>query len=437
MAGVDERLEAALTRSAPMAVLGVRTDGRVVYANPAVTDVVGFAPEELVGTNLIDYLHPDDAERAVLTLSWGDADGPRATGTTGFRTRTKSGDYVDVETTGSQLVFEDEDHLAVYVRRAEPQNVAEAILAVVASGSSRVESLTAALASVSWAELGSHIAIAWPEDGAMQQVDTGLQPALTGVETSGAGNPWGDCLRTRAPVRRCIDDVDRATAAAAARAGLAEIWVQPVTWSDVEAPALVTIWAQGGARMPELHGYGMRMACNFTELVLRFTARTRLQEELATHDALTGLVNRRAFLERVAETSGGGVVLYCDLDRFKPVNDELGHAAGDLLLRAAGERIGDCLRSSDVVARLGGDEFAVLCDRASPASAMSIARRIIAAFRQPFLLDDRSVSVGITIGVAHGSGTLTDEVIDRADRALRAAKAGRRTAVVADWERSD
>jgi diguanylate cyclase (GGDEF)-like protein len=120
-------------------------------------------------------------------------------------------------------------------------------------------------------------------------------------------------------------------------------------------------------------------------------------------------------------------VLYCDLDRFKPVNDTLGHAAGDEVLRATAERIASCVRSHDLVARLGGDEFAVLCEGASPVDATEVADRIQAALDRPVIVDGSAVTVGVSIGIAHSRGPLDEALVDAADGALAEAKAAGRS----------
>jgi len=98
-------------------------------------------------------------------------------------------------------------------------------------------------------------------------------------------------------------------------------------------------------------------------------------------------------------------VLLCDLDAFKPVNDEHGHAAGDAVLRAVAHRIRGAVRPADTVARIGGDEFVVLCeDLEGPDAADTIARRIRGAMAEPFDLGRARVRVGISVGTAVGEG---------------------------------
>ncbi|HEV2360528.1 MAG TPA: GGDEF domain-containing protein, partial [Acidimicrobiales bacterium] len=149
----------------------------------------------------------------------------------------------------------------------------------------------------------------------------------------------------------------------------------------------------------------------------------------ANKDALTGLVNRRVFFEEINSIRHSGAVLYCDLDHFKPINDELGHATGDRVLQIIASRILACVRSADLVGRLGGDEFAVLCERATRESAKVVAERIRAAISAPIELDGRMLSVGVTIGIAHSDEALTADSVEDADRALRAGKAEGRLAI--------
>jgi len=127
----------------------------------------------------------------------------------------------------------------------------------------------------------------------------------------------------------------------------------------------------------------------------------------ATHDALTGLPNRVLFLDRLDDAllrpSSDVSVLFCDLDDFKPVNDELGHAAGDILLTVVADRLLACVRDTDTVARLGGDEFAIVLENC--ADAEEIADRIVASMDQDTQVLGRTVNTSISVGVAHHRGT--------------------------------
>ncbi|KAA5610421.1 bifunctional diguanylate cyclase/phosphodiesterase [Rhodovastum atsumiense] len=153
---------------------------------------------------------------------------------------------------------------------------------------------------------------------------------------------------------------------------------------------------------------------------------------LAHHDILTGLPNRGLFRERLdralarARRGRGCAVQLIDLDRFKEVNDTLGHPVGDALLRAVTERLRAVLRETDTLARLGGDEFAVIeTDVDLPQDATALARRIIEAIGQPFEVDGHQVCIGASVGiaVAPSDGLEPDALIKGADMALYRAKA--------------
>ena len=164
---------------------------------------------------------------------------------------------------------------------------------------------------------------------------------------------------------------------------------------------------------------------------------------LATHDGLTGLPNRAALTEELGravarhERSGEGLaVLFCDLDGFKPVNDQRGHAGGDVVLSEIAVRLGRAVSAGHFVARLGGDEFVVLCERAGPGDGevRTLADRLHAEVAQPFALDPDLPQIGLSIGVAHlgpGKVSSADALLLLADQAMYEAKAagGRRTTV--------
>jgi diguanylate cyclase (GGDEF)-like protein/PAS domain S-box-containing protein len=156
-----------------------------------------------------------------------------------------------------------------------------------------------------------------------------------------------------------------------------------------------------------------------------------LREQLrdqATQDALTGLANRRLLYQRLTDELHSPdrpvAVLYVDLDRFKPVNDRLGHEAGDALLRHAAERLRRCLRPADLLARVGGDEFVIVAPDIRPEDADGLARRVVDTLAAPFALaGDPEIRIGASVGVGFGwAPDLPDEVIKRADQAMYRAK---------------
>jgi len=152
----------------------------------------------------------------------------------------------------------------------------------------------------------------------------------------------------------------------------------------------------------------------------------------ASYDALTGLPNRSLLHDRLQQALAKAVreqgmlaVLFLDLDGFKPVNDRLGHLAGDQLLMAVAERLHGCVRESDTVARLGGDEFViVLPDVAAPEDAAIVAGKVVQSLQEPFELEKATAQIGTSIGIAlfPENGTTSEDLIAAADRAMYLAK---------------
>jgi diguanylate cyclase (GGDEF)-like protein len=148
----------------------------------------------------------------------------------------------------------------------------------------------------------------------------------------------------------------------------------------------------------------------------------------AVHDGLTGLASRGLFLERMTEHLSTGVpaaLLFIDLDRFKAVNDTLGHAAGDQLLSVTAERIKAELRSTDLPGRLGGDEFAVMLPEVTGIDeCVTVARRVVRALGDPIVIAGHRVAVNASIGIALSSPYDADpaDLMRRADIAMYQAK---------------
>jgi diguanylate cyclase (GGDEF)-like protein/PAS domain S-box-containing protein len=165
------------------------------------------------------------------------------------------------------------------------------------------------------------------------------------------------------------------------------------------------------------------------------TERKRTEEELAykaTHDLLTGLPNRMLFKDRFSVAMAQAqrmhkklAVIFLDLDRFKEVNDTMGHDAGDRLLNAVGNRLTDLLRKTDTVARMGGDEFLLLLANVDQAEdVITISQTVQDVLRQPFIVNGQEVSISTSIGIAiyPDDGVDVDTLVSRADKAMYDSK---------------
>ena len=173
---------------------------------------------------------------------------------------------------------------------------------------------------------------------------------------------------------------------------------------------------------------------SFRDITAQLEAHRRI-ERLSHTDPLTGLPNRRLLTDRIehalAMTQRDGTpfaVLFLDLDRFKHINDSLGHQFGDRVLTDVSERIESCLRQIDTVARLGGDEFVMLLHQTDAAGAEATARRVMEAMARPFVQGGLSFTVTCSIGIAlcPHDGESLDELLRHADKAMYSVKEGGR-----------
>jgi len=252
-----------------------------------------------------------------------------------------------------------------------------------------------------------------------------------------AGGTRGDIVSTVAELLTLVhpDDLE-----AARRASLETMkGLRPVAVAEYRVRAGADGWrwlltrGRVTARDPDT-GRALRMVGTNVDI----TDRKRMEEALqsvANTDPLTGLANRVALADRIRlaiarsrRNSTAFALLYLDIDRFKQVNDSLGHSTGDKLLVQFAMRLRACVRASDSVARLGGDEFIVLLeDLKDRDAALRIADKILAETRAPVRIDAREVAVTTSIGIAYWAGDETgEELLQRADAALYEAKrAGR------------
>ncbi len=235
--------------------------------------------------------------------------------------------------------------------------------------------------------------------------------------------------------------LDRAGTIAWANAAARRLASRPLVGRSLQECDLLTDPSELGLRTDaprwaggRLHGWtdtplaGGRLLVTGTDHTQRHEASEDLRVAAAT-DPLTGLPNRAgllATLERALQGEQSVVVLFCDLDGFKAVNDEHGHATGDALLRAVADRLAQGVRGGDVVGRLGGDEFVVISPGLSPEDAPRMVQRLVANVAQPLVLPEGVFCVGVSIGLAAGRpGTDVSDLLAQADGEMYRRKSWR------------
>jgi diguanylate cyclase (GGDEF)-like protein/PAS domain S-box-containing protein len=201
-------------------------------------------------------------------------------------------------------------------------------------------------------------------------------------------------------------------------------------WDRHKDGAIFPKWANLSAVKND-YGVVTHYISTFSDISERVAAEERIRQ-LAFYDTLTGLPNRSTLYSLMEQAliiasrqNLSGALMFIDLDRFKYVNDTLGHGAGDQLIQRVATRFKTCLRASDVVARLGGDEFVVaLVDIAKPADVAIVAQKILAIFASPFLIDGHEISISASIGISvyPTDGNTVEDLLKHADIAMYRAK---------------
>ena len=391
----------------------VQNDGTFSYVSPSVPHLVGFAPEELLGQHCLDFLHPEDLE-LVLPKLQALLNGPNIEMSVIYRHKRKDGGYVYLETVARSLENRGgqiELHCASRdvsgriqsekaLREAEEkyrsifENAIEGIFRTTPEG--RYLDANPALAKIYGYESDDDLKSALADIGKQLYLDEGKRDEFVAEMTRN-----DRVANFEAQIRRKDGSV---------------------------------IWISENARAVRDENGELLY---YEGTVEDITPRKQAEEQLvfdALHDRLTGLANRALFTDRLAQAFGRlkrhpdqlFATLFLDFDRFKNINDSMGHHAGDKLLIALAGRLQSCLRPGDTVSRLGGDEFAILLeDVRGVECATHIAQRIQKALEEPFTIAGQQVfsSVSIGIALAHEDYERPEDLLRDADMAMYRAKA--------------
>ncbi len=413
----ERRFRALIEKSADAIAL-VDAEGIVSYAGPSTEQALGYRPEEIVGTSIVAFIHPEDRPHAAAAMG-AILDRPGASASAHYRIRRKDGSWLWLEGTvtnrlddpelgailGNYRDITDRKRSKEEARRSQ-QSLSAAIDALSAHIAVLDETGTIVAVNAAWRRFAAENGYADPHDGVgMNYLDT-CGRAHAGDRTA---------LRFRAGLHAVLTDArDRYELEYPCHSPVEERWFR--------------------ARVTRFPGDGPTRVVVAHEDISEQKRAERALHHRAMHDALTDLPNRaylRRELERaIAEGQRDGTtlaVLFLDLDRFKQVNDSLGHIYGDALLVSVADRLRASLPAGAILARLGGDEFTVLLERITgPGDAEGLADRLRRAVGRPFTVRGHALHVTMSIGIALSDRghAAPEDLLRDADIAMYRAKQG-------------
>ncbi|MGB6104122.1 MAG: diguanylate cyclase [Pusillimonas sp.] len=422
------------------AAFAVDVDARVVFASASCERIFGYTPKEMIGKNMFDMMLPEDRERTRRSVE-------------------------DVMSGRPQFHFENryirKDGQVVHIMWATRWSPADQLRIGVArdiTERKRAESLQAALYSISEAAhaaedlltLFQHIhqivGTLLPVDNfsvALHDKETGQLSFPYHVDKHrqtpesfklAPGTPYAEIIHTGLPLLLTADAGGARLEALQMSTGM-----NPVCWlgvplkshKDTIGVLMVKSYPGGVCYSEEDQELLQFVSTQIATVIERQQMQVRLRY-MAQYDQLTALANRgflydslKVALSVARREQGRLSLLYIDLDKFKQVNDTLGHGVGDLLLQEVAERLRLCVRESDTVARVGGDEFVVLLQGTSlPEQAALVAEKIRKSLSRPFILEGHSLNISPSIGIArypeHGDNE--QQLLKHADEIMYFAK---------------
>ncbi|MDO8612508.1 MAG: PAS domain S-box protein [Dehalococcoidia bacterium] len=380
-------------------------DGRITYVSPVVEQIGGYSPQEVIGRPFTDFIHPDDLPSLVESFRRTVAGNPEPSE---YRVLSKSGEVRWVRTS-SRLVYEG-DRIAglraVLMDITDRKRMEEALR----ESETKFRTLAETVAAAAFIFQGTRMC--YVNSAAEAQTGYSREELLTMDFWDVIHPDFRDLVKKRGLARQRGEQVP------------ARYEVKLLTKSGEER------WVDFMAGTIEFEGQPAVLGTAF-DITDRKAAEETIRH-LAYHDGLTGLPNRTLFEDRLTVTLAQGrrkrrlaAVMFLDLDRFKVVNDTVGHAMGDRLLQSVAERLKALVRDGDTVARVGGDEFTLLLPEVGRVKdAVEVAERILETLRQPWQVNGHEFHITTSIGIAMcpGDGEDAESLLRNADTAMYRAK---------------
>jgi diguanylate cyclase (GGDEF)-like protein/PAS domain S-box-containing protein len=405
----SERRFRTLAAASPAGIFATGPHGRLAYANERLREILGVPNDLAAGDGWLDRIAPEDRERFVTEAQRARALGTRASLDVRVATDIERWARIHIapvadgagEVTGFVGTVED---VTVEVTTRTALAAREAEYRMLAEHSTDFLSRHTPDGAFLYASPVARTMLGWPPEAMLGQTPSELGMAI-GDDLARVERTWSEALASPSP---------RTATFRAQRRDGSSVWLE------------TTFSAARGA-----NGQVLEVVCVSRDVSERRKAELELAHR-ALHDGLTGLPNRTLFLDRLGHAlrharrrDRGVAVLFLDLDRFKVVNDSLGHKAGDRLLVDVAMRLSAALRPSDTLARFGGDELTLLCEEiAGEGDARLIADRLQRAFAEPFAVEDGEAFLQASIGIAlsHNGFEAPEDLIRDADAAMYRAK---------------
>ena len=389
----------------PDALVILEEDGTINWTNQAAVDLMDLEPSEWLGRSVFDLMHEDD--HAVAFAAFESVGNQERGSLIDVRVRDGAGRWRQMEIRGRMVPpgAHGDGFLVIVVRDVADRQSLEL-------GGGDIEQLRALV------HHATALLVTLDTDGRILTANAELSRLLHHDLALVAGQPFEDLVhaRDRPLVRDAMLGSERTERLEAnLERPNGELVTLDLSITDLCSDRLVEGFIVSGTDITDL---------KTTQQALR---------HMADHDGLTGLLSRRALLAKLDHFVDDGfqheiIVLFCDLDGFKAVNDRIGHAAGDQVLIEVARRLERALRPQDLVGRLGGDEFVVVLPRADRATQDEITARIKMSLAEPIFAGDEIVEVGVSIGsAATGDHPTASRLLTTADDAMYEVKRARRS----------
>lgn len=427
----DDALLRAIVQSSVNPYVVLTSDGHVSWASERVEVLLGAPAASYIGRHFLEMVAPSSHEAAIAEYSEFTGRGTSTVPWIGPPVQLDllhaDGSSIACEVSAATAGSHGIDGIVVQVRRWRGAVLLYAAVDSMAAGAPLPKVLrdVLAIAEHDMPTSATFLAAGW--DGERFEL---LEAApATARAHAGLRADLAEVVRSPADVdQHRLDEL-------AAAAGYVTAWAEPITVRGDDAASSVLIVLRGEGGRPAPNHSTLHRVSRLLALAIESDRNRRAWRRSAVTDHLTDLTNRAGLEDWLHDRAAVRpdapmAVLFCDVDEFKQVNDELGHHAGDRVLKVVAERLRRAVRDDDLVCRWGGDEFLIACP--DPAGAVALAERLIARIEEPVTIDGAVAQVGLSVGVAYGTyATDLDELLRASDRALLEAKsAGRNRFVV-------